>query len=105
MPLKSLTENLGQHVAWGHLNFKSAAIFLRAAIGRVEPGAYSQWTGAQNLAQETPTQSQIYLCCAEGSMSGRLMSLNWYSVFWLRAELGPTHSDRMSLCQRVYHLL
>lgn len=39
MPLKSLTENLGQHIACGHLNFKSVAIFLLVAIGKEERGA------------------------------------------------------------------
>lgn len=36
MPPKSLTENLGQHIAWGHLHFKSYASFLLAALGREE---------------------------------------------------------------------
>lgn len=87
MPLKSLTENLGQHIAWGHLNFKSAAIFLLLANGREKGLSLQLVSWSWNLAQETSSQSQTYLCSAGGSVSRRLMSLNWHAVFWVRAEL------------------
>lgn len=62
MPLKSLTENLGQHVAWGHLHFKSAAIFLHVAFMRQEHCVYSQWAGAQTLAQKN-SESNFFMLC------------------------------------------
>lgn len=67
MPLKSLTENLGQNIAWGHLNFKSATIFLHVAIAREEHCVYSQWAGAQTLAQKT-SESILEETMSEGWM-------------------------------------
>ena len=43
MPLKSLAENVGQHIAPGRLNFKSAATFVPAALGGEGRCVYTVW--------------------------------------------------------------
>lgn len=100
-PLKSLTENLGQHIAWGHLNFKSAAIFLLRANGEGKGLRLQLVSRSWNLASETSSRSEAYLWSAEGSVSGRLMSLNWQAVFWVRAEPGLNTGMGVSLSQIV----
>lgn len=55
--------------------------------------SWSQESGTGNFSSES---NLVMLCW---SMSGSLMSLNWHSVFWLRAGLGTTYSNKdKSLC-------
>lgn len=100
-PLKSLTENLGQHIAWGHLNFKSAAIFPASSKWEGKGLCLQRVSWSWKLAQETSSQSQTYLCSVEGSVSRRLMSLNWHAVFWVTAELGLKAGMGVSLLHRL----
>lgn len=55
--------------------------------------SWSQESGTGSFNSES---NLVMLCW---SMSGSLMSLNWHSVFWLRAGLGTTYSNKdKSLC-------
>lgn len=94
MHLKSLTQNLGQHVAWGHLNFKSAAIFLLVAIEKrralcLQSVSWSPKSGTGNFS----SGSNLFVLCWRKYVRS-VMSLNWHFVFWLWVELGITWSDK-----------